>query len=347
MHAANNIENDLFTCLNAGELSDDAFSEVALRIFKHQYSNNPAYGNYCDALGVSPESITEWQEIPALPTDAFKFPETPVVSFPHSRTTRTFLTSGTTTERKGAHHFQSLKLYETSVRQMWQTLNIGKTSSAIFLTPSPDRAPQSSLSHMMGVLEPLVAEQSSWIHTDQGLDIEILTKLASAGKSIALFGTALSFLELFDRLDKHLELSHGSYAMETGGYKGSHRQLEKSELYSLFDQKLGLNENDVLNEYSMTELSSQFYSRGLGKTHDSPAWTRIRVIDPSTGIDAAKGFPGYLAIYDLANFQSVMAIQTQDIAIAHDDRSFTLLGRDPSALPRGCSRSADAQYASS
>ena len=158
---------------------------------------------------------------------------------------------------------------------------------------------------------------------------------------MGLLGTGLGFFHLFVDLPQPLKLPAGSWAMETGGYKGTQRSMEKAELYQLFQEKLGFAPEVIINEYSMTELSSQFYTHGLGQKHTGPAWAKIRVVDPITRLDAPHGQPGHLAIYDLANLNSVMAIQTQDIAIAHDDNSFSLLGRDPSALPRGCSRAAD------
>jgi hypothetical protein len=173
-----------------------------------------------------------------------------------------------------------------------------------------------------------------------------------------MLGTALAFLHLFELADESLALPEGSWAMETGGYKGTDRHLEKQDLYALFEKKLRLPASSIINEYSMTELSSQFYTRGLGHPHSGPSWTRIRVIDPLTNTDALAGEPGHLVIYDLANLHSVMAIRTQDIAIRHTaplaegnqslegNQSFTLLGRDPSALPRGCSRAADHQLSS-
>jgi hypothetical protein len=47
-----------------------------------------------------------------------------------------------------------------------------------------------------------------------------------------------------------------------------------------------------------------------------------------------------LRLFDLANLGSVLAIQTQDLAVRRG-MGFELLGRDPHAIPRGCSRSAD------
>jgi hypothetical protein len=64
------------------------------------------------------------------------------------------------------------------------------------------------------------------------------------------------------------------------------------------------------------------------------------VIDPETGREAAIGETGVLRLFDLANLGSVLAIETQDLADRRE-RGFELLGRDPGALPRGCSRAAD------
>jgi hypothetical protein len=335
------IENDLMAAM-AGDLSARCqFDTLALQIFSHQYQNNLPYQRYChslESLGKSPENVTRWQDIPTVPTDAFKLHAHPLISFPANHIQHTFHTSGTTTETKGHHHFPSLALYEQSILSGWKQAKLPTPQNAIFLTPSPADAPHSSLSHMMGVLSTEFAQTSNWIiHNNGSIQFEKITP----EQPVALLGTALAFLHLFEQLPDSIHLPKGSWAMETGGYKGIQRSLSKENLYQLFQSKLGLPPESVINEYSMTELSSQFYTHGLENPHHGPRWTRIRVINPETGTEAARGQPGHLAIYDLANLHSAMAIQTQDVAIAHSDNSFTLLGRDPSALPRGCSRSAD------
>ncbi len=129
--------------------------------------------------------------------------------------------------------------------------------------------------------------------------------------------------------------------METGGYKGTGRELSKDDLYDLFESHLGLPAECIVNEYSMTELSSQFYTRGLNAPHQCPSWTRTQVINPETLQPADTG---YLTIVDLANVGSCLAIATQDLAKKSTSASqgFHLLGRDPNAIARGCSRAADA-----
>ncbi len=95
----------------------------------------------------------------------------------------------------------------------------------------------------------------------------------------------------------------------------------------------------------MTELSSQFYSIGLNNLHYGPPWVRAVVISPETQEEVDVGKIGLLKLFDLANLGSVIGVLTQDLAVRQKD-GFELLGRDPSALMRGCSRAADEQIAS-
>ncbi len=185
-----------------------------------------------------------------------------------------------------------------------------------------------------------------------GLDVPGFQALAERfrreSRPVLLLGTALAFLHLFEAVEERGDgpclLPPGSEALETGGYKGSGRTLTKPELYAGFSRWLGLAAGAVVNEYGMTELSSQCYTRGLDLPHTTPPWLRALVIDPETDRPAAPGRTGVLRLFDLANLGSVLAVQTQDLAVAPDNsgRAFTLLGRDPAALPlRGCSRAAD------
>ena len=176
---------------------------------------------------------------------------------------------------------------------------------------------------------------------------ERANQLARAAQQFPLLGetTAETLMTLVEA-----ELGHagalddfvprGSYALETGGYKGSGRELGKHDLYEMFQAFLGLAPQEVINEYGMTELSSQFYARGLGTPHEGPPWLRGIVFDPETGAEVADDGVGVLRIFDLANLGSVLAIETQDLAIRRGEK-FELIGRDPGALPRGCSRMAD------
>ena len=68
----------------------------------------------------------------------------------------------------------------------------------------------------------------------------------------------------------------------------------------------------------------------------SPPWCRALVISPETGREVADGETGLLRILDLANVRSVMAIQTEDLAV-RCGKGFELIGRASQAEARGCS----------
>ncbi len=316
-----------------------SFDEAALAVFSHQFARNAPYRAYCGARGASPRTVRRWQEIPAVPTDAFKFPSHRLATFPPDQTAKRFLTSGTTREIRGIHEFDDLSLYELSVRHAWRELRMPAVSNPWFLSPRPADAPESSLVHMFGIL---AAETNGrWLIDATGtVDAAGLHAVAASGGAIQLFGTAIALLR-FAEAHGPCPLPEGSWIFETGGYKGLADAPTPEEFRRRLSSCFAVPPEGILNEYSMTELSSQFYRWGGEGAHQGPHWTRIRAIDPETGAPAASDQPGYLEIVDLANLGSVCAIRTQDIAIARGESAFTLLGRDPGALPRGCSRASD------
>jgi len=320
-----------------GENSGLTFESMALEVFVHQFSKNPPYRRYCEALGRTVENVTDWREIPALPTDAFKFPAHLPRSFDASRASRHFLTSGTTTDVRGRHEFEDLDLYEASIIEGWRQLGLPEFSNPWFLSQTPAVSSESSLVHMFEVLDRESGGEGHWM-IDKSARID--SQGMESEKQVQLFSTALALLRWMESGEKQ-RLPEGSWVFETGGYKGLRETLAPEAFRAQLSEFLNIPANRILNEYSMTELSSQFYRWPDEPAHRGPTWTRIRVIDPQTGTPAADGQPGYLEIVDLANLGSVAAIRTQDLAIATGDSEFVLLGRDPGALPRGCSRSSD------
>jgi hypothetical protein len=316
-----------------------SFEQAAMELFEFQFERNVPYRRFCESLGKTPKDLGSWLEIPALPTDAFKFPTFRPRSFSEKRVTRRFLTSGTTKDVRGVHEFPDFDLYRTSIKESWRTLNLPEIADAWFLSQSPSVAPESSLVAMFEVLGD--GSSDRWLIDESGkFQLSAFRERARGEQPVCLFSTALALLRLIET-EEPIVLPTGSWIFETGGYKGLTETLEPE----IFRQKVGtffgISPGKILNEYSMTELSSQFYRWPDDAGHRGPEWTRIRVIDPETGRVAKDGEAGYLEILDLANLGSVLAIRTQDLAISQGPAEFLLLGRDPGALPRGCSRAAD------
>jgi hypothetical protein len=338
------------------------FGALALELFAFQFERCAPYARFCEGRGATPRSVRAWQEIPAVPTGAFK--ELTLRSFPAERTCKVFRTSGTSLERRGALPLDTLAVYEASLlpsfeRFVLPELGEGERATFAILAPSPGEAGDSSLSHMFGFV---VARRGSprsafYVHAGRLVEERLLPALRRAcesGEALALCGTAFSFVHLVERLEaagERIALPPGSRAMETGGFKGRARERSQAELYASLEARLGLAPQRIVNQYGMTELGSQFYDSTLREPTAprrklGPPWTRVRLLDPATGDDAAPGAVGMLAIFDLANTGSVLAVQTADLGRRSGD-GFEVLGRAPGAEERGCSIAADAMLGGS
>src|ERR1043166_6670538 len=327
--------------------SSERFDDLALEVFAFQYEHNPHYRAYCDRQ----PKVRHWKDIPAVPTTAFKDFE--MTCFPVEQAVAEFHTSGTTGAKPGKPFFKPFELYDTAIRPNFAAhlQPDGAQLPMQILTPSPEEAPHSSLSHMMGVVA--VGETEFYVR-DGTLEIERLVRdlceIQWAHQPVLLLGTAFAFVHLFDHCAKEnlrFELAEGSRAMETGGFKGRAREMTKNELYARFERVLGIPPARVVNEYGMTELSTQFYDETLQIGHQSdlklvPPWARVLVIDPNTGREAAINERGLIRVYDPANLWSIMCVQTEDLGILRGEGKFEVLGRAAGTEVRGCSLTAEA-----
>ena len=66
----------------------------------------------------------------------------------------------------------------------------------------------------------------------------------------------------------------------------------------------------------------------------------MKLVEPVGGGPAPANEPGAIAVVDLANTGSVLALQTADLGRRIGD-GFDVLGREPGAEARGCSIAAD------
>lgn len=337
--------------------ADDArFEALALELFAFQWERCAPYRRFCERRGARPSTLSRWQQIPAVPTGAFK--ELELRSFAAELSTHVFRTSGTSTSARGALHLDTLELYEASLRPSFARFVLpelapGERAPIFVLAPAPDEAPDSSLSHMFGVLlRELGTEQSGFFLRDGALRTDaLLAALAATARDarpLALCGTAFAFVFLLDALAHRglrLELPPGVRIMETGGFKGRSRELGRDALYAEIEARLGVPAARIVNQYGMTELASQFHDSNLRLPGEprrklGPPWTRVRLVDPSDGSDALPHAIGAIAIVDLANTGSVIALQTADLGRRVGD-GFEVIGREPGAEARGCSIAAD------
>ncbi len=353
-HFARRIGAFLRRIPEPGPALDAEFAALAEELFRLQLQGNPAYRVWCQQAGKEGRDRSthlHWNDLPSLPTAAFK--ELEVTAIPPEGRTTEFRSSGTTAQipSRHFHHAASLDLYAASVRHgfRWRFNTLQLPRTLLSLTPPPEAAPHSSLAQMLGVLAGefwpgrarfagMVAPEGWIVDTTS-----VTQQIRAAREPLLLCGTAFNFVHLLNALGdcSPALLPPGSWIMETGGYKGRSRELERSDLHQALSEALGVPRHAIVTEYGMCELSSQAYTGEGSEEWPSgvlrfPPWARVLVISPETGREVAEGEAGLVRVIDLANVWSVLALQTNDLAIRRGD-GLELLGRAPQAEARGCS----------
>jgi hypothetical protein len=328
--------------------TDAEFDAVALRLFAHQYANDEPFRRFCQGRGATPRKVKHWRDIPAVPINGFK--DLTLSCQPPQTCERVFMTSGTTRgDVKGRHFHPTLDVWNACFRRDFARRFMRGTPRLRMgiLFPSETQLRNSSLAHYLQyAVDQFGSQGSAHFVGPGGLDVEGLrAALAAAersGEPYALLGASYSFVHFMDELrasGQAFRLPPGSRILDTGGYKGQSRSLEMEEFYVALSATFGVPRELCINMYGMTELCSQFYDDGnavVPSVKSGPHWIRSRVVEPLTGIEVPKGQRGILVHCDLANFNSVTTILTEDVGVEVDG-GFLLLGRAEGAQAKGCS----------
>jgi hypothetical protein len=331
---------------------DDRFDALARDVVAHQYESVAPYRRFCDNRGVTPDTLQSWLGIPAVPTDVFK--RVRLTAVDPDDVVRTFQTSGTTVGDRGAHYFGTLDYYRAAISAPFRRFCLPdrRRIPMLVLAPTPGEAPDSSLSFMLGELvqqfgHPLYSGFFVTKDDEGELGFEFdgfVEAMEDAPGPVMVLGTAFAFVEFFEQIDLSFDLPEGSRVMETGGLKGKTREVSRDELYGWFADRLGIAADHCIAEYSMTELSSQAYTDALSRSVSwsesrfvTPPWARVVAVDPESLEPVEPGERGLLRWYDLANVDSVVAVQTSDVGVVGEDGRFELFGRASGAQLRGCS----------
>jgi hypothetical protein len=340
------LEAAMAAWADGGAFAD--FDGWALRAFAHQFERVPAYRAYCERRGVTPHRVASWQDVPAVPTAAFRHADLGSAS-PEA----VFRTSGTSggDGARGRHPIAHLSLYRASALAAFRHFVVpdGMRFSCLFLLPPPVERPDSSLVHMCAWVGETFGTDVEWFAGGGGLDLprlrERLHAAAASGAPVLVAGPTAGFVRLFDTRFA-CRLGPGSRLMDTGGTKGMPRPLSRLGFLRACWTQLGVAGYFCVNEYGMTELCSQRYESVLadrlaGRSLDArrlvaPPWLRTRVLDPDTLAPVPPGTTGLLCHHDLANLGSVSVVLTEDLGRETEGDGIVVEGRVHGAPPRGC-----------
>ena len=330
--------------------NDDAFpfEAWAARVFAHQFTHNAPYRAFCERRGVTPSSVASWEDVPPVPTAAFRHAD--LTTGPPEAVFRTSGTSGGA-EARGRHLVPHLDLYRASALAAFDRFLLpdGARLPALFLLPPPLERPDSSLVRMCEWVGAKDGASAEWFAGPAGLDVgrlgQRLREFEACGEAVLLAGPTAGFAHLFAEASA-VRLGPASRVMDTGGAKGMPRPLSRPGFLRACWTRLGVAGYFCVNEYGMTELCSQRYEsvlrdRFAGRSLAprrlvAPPWLRTRVLDPDTLAAVPPGTIGLLCHHDLANAGSVSVVLTEDLGHTVGDDGIAVVGRVPGATPRGC-----------
>ena len=307
----------------------DGFSDLALDIFRYQAQHNPLYRKYLDCLGIKPENIDNVAHIPCLPIAFFKNNEIKSGEW----TAECLFTSSGTGGVQSVHHVPNKDRYlENTIAGFHHFFGPVKDFCFLALLPSYLEREGSSLVYMLQhFIEQSRYSQSGFYLNQYDKLKDVLQECIRKDIPTILFGVPFGLLD-FGEIEA-LDLSQ-LIIIETGGMKGRREELTKSKLYDKLNAYF--QPKAIYSEYGMTELFSQAYALSLDEFRCSPSMDiHIREInDPFSNMNFGR--LGAINVIDLANFDTLSFIATDDLGRKHEDGSFEVLGRLDNSDLRGC-----------
>ncbi len=320
-----NIESQIFKINTAPE-----FNALALEIFNFQYTHNLIYKQWCDLLNIKIIDINSIYKIPFLPIEIFKTAS--VISSPITNQTVIFTSSLTTSQIPAKHFVNNIHLYEKSFLKGFN-LFYGNPSQYCFLALLPNYLQRkgSSLVYMCNELIKQSTHSYSGFFLDDVDDLILkINQLKNTNQKVILIGVSYALMDLCDKIS----LTENFTIIETGGMKGTRKELLKTELHNYL--KNGFKINSIHSEYGMTELLSQAYSLGDEKFM-SPPWLKFLIRKTDNPLELIMGNKtGGINVIDLANIYSCSFIATKDLGFIDESNNLQLMGRFDNSDVRGC-----------
>ncbi len=308
--------------------NDQAFEEIALRLFRFQAENNPVYKAYLTYLGVEPKDVVSLSQVPFLPVTLFK---SHLIATGQWLPEMIFTSSGTTGQSFSRHAIPSLSFYLNHTRRLFEdAFGPLHQYQVLCLLPSYLERTGSSL---VAMANHFITESQSPYSGFFLNDMDRLVRQLEAPpgeRKVLLLGVTFALLDLAEQFD--LDLSH-CIVMETGGMKGRRPEITRAEFHEILKKNLQV--ETVYSEYGMTELLSQAYSTREGLFH-CPASMRVLLKEINDPFSVETRSAGVINVIDLANAHSCAFIETRDLGRMDHLGHFEVLGRIDNSDARGC-----------
>jgi len=240
-----------------------------------------------------------------------------------------FKSSGTTQQVRSQHMVKSLADYHQSCESCFaEFYGSIEDYRHIFFLPFYEKNPDSSLLSMTNYFLAKTKSNGSQYIKDL---MQLPVVLDSFQQETILWTVTYGVM---DMIEADIQLVHSNLkVIETGGSKGLREVPPRDVLHQTFEaMNPGVH---IGSEFGMCELSSQAYFQdGVFRCPQSLFVCTTDLNDPFQ--ITPFGQRGRLCFVDLNNLNTCSFIETEDLGIAHSEKSFEVLGRLYNSDLRGC-----------
>lgn len=325
--------------------NEERFNELALREFELRYHISKPYTEYCKRRNLSPETITHWEDIPAVPSPEFRdF----ILSLPNKRAEQICLVSGNTIPKHGRQKiFQDKRAIEltnsanTILTRLFLFPDVEKMK-ILLMVPSPKMAPlMDKAIGLEKVRLKFGTPDSRFLISPLGLDIKtLLSGLRQSERTrepLALIGITGALIQFFNVCEKEgikFSLPQGSRICDMERRRGQFGECSNEEYFRRCRDIMGIEEDFCINVLWICESSTIYfdnvlknYLSGIKKRRckENPPWTKTIVVDTREFKRLPKGEVGLLRHYDLTNRNLGFAVQTANLGFETED-GFDVMG---------------------
>lgn len=321
------------------ENSSEIFLEAMRDCVKHHMDNNEFFKKYMDEAGVKPEDIKSEDDLVKIPPiHANFFKKYEILSVPREQIVEHATSSGTTGQKSQMFFDQdSFDFGNAMVRNEFRHfgfLSDAPTNYLLFTyEPAQISKDLGTAKTDVGLLSYAPVNQTFFAlrYNGEGHDFDVygtikaLEEYEEQGLPVRIFGFP-SFLYFTVRQMKEtghrpLKLNKKSMTMLGGGWKGyADKQIQKSELYAMVEEMLGIPAENCRDGYGSTEHSVPYFECPNHHFH-IPVFSRMLIRDVKTLEPLPYGQPGF-ANFITPHLMSVPAVSVLmgDMAVLHDPK---------------------------
>lgn len=318
------LDKDIFEFVNKGfeSSNEELFNQLALREFELLYNTAETYRKYCKRKNISPETITRWDEIPAVSSFALKKlvsndkEYNGVIELAKKRCP-IYPDDGAVELISSTNALMAKRFLFPDIERI----------KMLFLSPPPEMAQGMVMASGLKELERRFGSaDSEFIISFSGLKLKRLLRALKLAEKIqqpvALMGASMVidyFLDACKKEGIRFKLPKGSRVCESGGYMGRYTKCPKDEFIKKCSEILGIGEDFCLNAFWVCESSTVYFDNALKnlfsgikeeRYKEVPPWSRVMVVDAHNFQRLPKGELGLIRHCDITNRAFSFAVQT-------------------------------------